>query len=428
MPSSRSFDLFPPVQRQTTTRFSPRPTSQLSNTTPHERPQAGTIPYIQFSPNSLWTHYDDSPSPTSDDQEFEFTEFGGDFVPALELRSSSPLFQGLDDEIRPPNRLVEPNPPTLPPLRNMWDDPLEDLIEYSSNTPRAGSSNARTELVASSIQSGAHTQPALDRTTTRNLPPMRDTEARSTTSSGGDHYNHSLPSPFLPNLGSWMEGEHNALLHIPTEWSPSPTRENASTSLARTTSRDTAGPSRSDSLREAIDWSWSPSRGNISANGVHPRLLSRDSSASVGRAGPDEARVAFRAMLSSDHRDVSAQASSSAVSMDQSQEGDSVPRRLRFSGTQLGTPLEAQMEPWLTGEACVAGSSAYFFFLTRAWMLDRTRDSPSPQPEDQGEGLTPEERTSNQLDAIAAASRRSLLLRHLSRKSFGCSTSPLIYV
>lgn len=60
------------------------------------------------------------------------------------------------------------------------------------------------------------------------------------------------------------------------------------------------------------------------------------------------------------------------------------------------------------------------FRLTRI-ALERSRDSPAPEPETLNDGLTPAERISSQLDAIAAASRRTL-------RELGTSFIPLISI
>ena len=64
-----------------------------------------------------------------------------DAIPLIaELRSPSPLFEDLEELEEPPpvntrRTVVPPTPPTLPPIQETWDDPLDTLRTYSLDSP-----------------------------------------------------------------------------------------------------------------------------------------------------------------------------------------------------------------------------------------------------------------------------------------------------
>jgi len=269
-----------------------------------------------------------------------------DAIPLIaELRSPSPLFEDLEELEEPPvnarRTVVPPTPPTLPPIQDTWDDPLDTLRTYSLNSTMAASG-------------------PLDRSTQQRNDileefPLHTHEAtRSTSVSSASDINGSAAlSPFTSDVDSLMNTEANSQTSsLGSALAPTPT-ENA---------RNGNPPGRMTrlealhGLREALQ-----GIGRVlqeSERSLRPQLLNNvvpantDTSSSsssnrnyLGEAWRSGFEEGFASALS-DNGTSNASGSSDTVR-------DS---RLRLRGPSRST-LESEMRPWFSGMSAPSPSS-----------------------------------------------------------------------
>lgn len=313
-------------------------------------------------------------------------------IPAI--RSPSPLFEDLN-ELRSSSSsstrraLVPATPPTLPPIHNdndTWDDPLEGLRIYSSSLSRTESSDP----------SGRATQPPpLHRISIpRDRPPAQDrdreeSQTTSTTSSSDDHIaSHVLPSPFLRELGGWMDTDPT-VFGLSSDWSLRPT---SSSPREDNVASGNFNPYSLSNMGPTSNRSGTGNSTNNSSNRINPRVARIEALHGIGEAlqglgrALQESEITLRPLrfmgspgnnespsnpFQRDHPSSSSSEDSRALAMWRSNyesdtnditgvdiangngnESDSgepaIPRRLRLNAPS-GSPLEVQLRPWLAG-------------------------------------------------------------------------------
>ena len=145
-----------------------------------------------------------------------------DAIPLIaELRSPSPLFEDLEEldeseelpSVNARRTVVPPIPPTLPPIQETWDDPLDTLRTYSLDSTMEASAS-------------------FDRSTQQRNVLLQEfplyTHGATRSTSASDINGSAAPSPLTPDMDGLMDTEANSQVtpSLGSVMAPAPT-ENA---------------------------------------------------------------------------------------------------------------------------------------------------------------------------------------------------------